>query len=161
MFNKENFISATFADQDRRYVEVLYAHNDEVHPFVVDFEDTENSDTKRLLDIHDLESIELLTAQTKKEERESFEKMVMGIAKREGLIPENTVEVSKDSNYVSLDSLVFEWDENNEEQKEALFQLKLKMFDMKHVQDSKKKAAKTNLRKAQTPLDVLVAYSKF
>ena len=110
MFNKENFVSATFIDQDRRYIEVLYTHDDEVHPFVVDFEDTENSDTKRLLDIHDLESIELLTAQTKKEERESFEKMVMGIAKREGLIPENTVEVSKDSNYVSLDSLVFEWD---------------------------------------------------
>ena len=161
MFNKENFISATFADQDKRYVEVLYAHNDEVHPFVVDTQDTDNPDTKRLFEFQDWESIELLTVQTKKEERKSFENTVLEIAKRDGLIPDTTLELSKDSDYISLDTLVFEWDEDNEKQKEALFQIKLKMFDMKHVKSSKKKAAKTNLRKAQTPLDVLVAYSKF
>ena len=60
-----------------------------------------------------------------------------------------------------LDDLIFNWNKEDEKQKELLFQLKLKMFDMKHVQDSKKKTSKTSLRKAQTPLDALVAYSKF
>ena len=162
MFNKENFLGASFTGEGKTYVEVLYKHEDgKTHPFVIDINDVDHPNTKELFNIIDLETIEMMTAQRIREERESFEKMVMGIAKREGLIPENTVEVSKDSNYISLDSLVFEWDEDNEEQKEALFQLKLKMFDMGHIQDSKKKTAKTALRKSQTPLDALVAYSKF
>ena len=162
MFNKENFVSATFADRDLRYVEVLYNHNKEIHTFVVDLLDTKNPDTQRLLDIHDFESIESLTVQTKKEERESFESLVLELAKRDGLLPQEQKEQKEQEDpKISLEDLIFNWDEKNEEQKESLFQLKLKIFDMKKIQKSKNKSVKTSLRKAQTPLGALVAYSKF
>ena len=154
MFNKENFISATFADQDRRYVEVLYAHNDEVHPFVVDTLDQDNPDTKRLFEFQDYDTLLESSWQSMRQQRKEFEKTVLQIAKAEGLIP------SEKPNETYLDELVFEWDKDNEKHKEALFNLKIRMFEMEHVEKSKKAKAKTDLRKAETPLDALVIYKK-
>ena len=162
MFSSENFINAIFSDQEKTTVEVFYKHVDgSTQTQHVDINGENNPDIKKLLDIVDLEQIEMDTIDLKRREREAYEQEVLRIAKNEGLIPETSIEVSKDSNYISLDSLVFEWDESSEKHKEALFQLKLKIFDIEHVQESEKKAAKTTLRKAQTPLDALVAYSKF
>ena len=63
MFNSENFISATFVDQDRRYVEVLYTHDDEVHPFVVDIEDKDNPDVTRLFELYSMDELHESTYQ--------------------------------------------------------------------------------------------------
>lgn len=161
MFDNDNFYNATFTDSENRNVEVVYVHDKMLNTFVVDLQDVDNPDTKRLLEITDIEQIQVNTVQKRTDERKAFEETVMQIAKTEGLLPDTTVEISKDQKYITLDQLIFEWDESDEKQKEALFQIKLKMFDMDHVQKSKKKSAKTNLRKAKTPLETMVAYSKF
>ena len=51
--------------------------------------------------------------------------------------------------------------EENTEQKEQLFKLKLKLFEEDVVKSSKKRTAKTDLRKAETPVEAIAAYAKF
>ena len=58
-------------------------------------------------------------------------------------------------------NMLFEFDPEDEVQKEDLFKLKLKMFEQPQVENSKKQKLKADLRKASTPLDSIYAYSKF
>ena len=173
MFNKENFVSATFADRDLRYVEVLYNHNKEIHTFVVDLLDTENPDTQRLLNTQDFESIEALTEKTKKEERESFEGLVLELAKRDGLVVDakelqNKSEIIKEVEVVrepeissSFKVLFEEHDYDDEKIKEQLFKTKLIAFELDEVKNSKKRKMKSELRTAKTFKEVLEIALKF
>ena len=60
----------------------------------------------------------------------------------------------------SLD-LLFEFDPENDEQKEALFKLKLKIFEEEKVKNSKSKVNKSAIRKALTPLEAIATFAKF
>ena len=61
----------------------------------------------------------------------------------------------------SMDDLIFNFDGNDNEQKEQLFKLKLKLFEIDAVKSSKKRTAKADLRKAETPVEAIAAYAKF
>ena len=61
----------------------------------------------------------------------------------------------------SLDQLIFNFNANDNEQKEQLFKLKLKLFEEDVVKSSKKRTAKADLRKAETPVEAISAYAKF
>ena len=149
MFTKDTLINAVFTSDENRYVEVLYSHNNERHPFVVDTNDSENPDTKRLLEIQDLDQIMENTLAAKKEERRQFESLVIDIAERDGLIVSEKTAVKVD--FPHLVRLIFE-DEENEDH---LFALKLALFELDVVKNSKAKKRKTDLRKAKTKTEVL------
>ena len=53
------------------------------------------------------------------------------------------------------------FDPDNNEHKEQLFKLKLKVFEQEVVTKSKAKTKKAAVRKAKTPLQVLSAYESF
>ena len=57
--------------------------------------------------------------------------------------------------------MIFNFDEEDETHKEDLFKLKLKMFEQEHVENSKSKSHKTDIRKAKTPAEAIAAYQKF
>ena len=58
-------------------------------------------------------------------------------------------------------NLIFDFDPEDEKQKEDLFKLKLKMFEQPQVEKSKSKNLKSDIRKASTPLETILAYTKF
>ena len=58
-------------------------------------------------------------------------------------------------------NIIFEFDPENTAHKEELFKMKLKMFENEVVKSSKKRKAKTEIRKAETPLEALKAYVTF
>ena len=58
-------------------------------------------------------------------------------------------------------NLIFDFDPEDEKQKEDLFKLKLKMFEQPQVEKSKSKNLKSDIRKASTPLETILAYAKF
>ena len=60
----------------------------------------------------------------------------------------------------NVDEMIFEFDESDKSKKEDLFKLKLKIFERDEVKDSDDRATKAEIRKAKTPLEVLVAYKK-
>ena len=66
----------------------------------------------------------------------------------------------EDEKQGSLD-LIFEFDPEDTAQKEELFKLKLRMFENDVVKSSKKRKAKTEIRKAETPIQALKAFASF
>ena len=58
----------------------------------------------------------------------------------------------------SLD-ILFDFDAENADHKEVLFKLKLKIFEQESVKNSKKRKAKTEIRKAENPLEAIRAYA--
>ena len=58
-------------------------------------------------------------------------------------------------------NLIFDFDPEDEKQKEDLFKLKLKMFEQPQVEKSKSRKLKSDIRKASTPLETILAYTKF
>ena len=58
-------------------------------------------------------------------------------------------------------NLIFDFDPEDDKQKEDLFKLKLKMFEQPQVEKSKSKNLKSDIRKASTPLETILAYTKF
>ena len=58
-------------------------------------------------------------------------------------------------------NIVFDFDPENNDHKEVLFKLKLKMFEQEEVKSSRKRTAKTEIRKANTPVEAIKAYAKF
>ena len=58
-------------------------------------------------------------------------------------------------------NLIFDFDPEDEKQKEDLFKLKLKMFEQPQVEKSKSRKLKSDIRKAITPLETILAYTKF
>lgn len=58
----------------------------------------------------------------------------------------------------SLD-ILFDFDAENADHKEVLFKLKLKIFEQESVKNSKKRKAKTEIRKAKTPVEAIRAYA--
>ena len=62
---------------------------------------------------------------------------------------------------LNIEDLIFNFDPEDSEQKEELFKLKLIFFDRDEVKSSKKRKAKTDLRKAESPLEAIVLYNSF
>jgi hypothetical protein len=86
--------------------------------------------------------------------REEFREAFHNYAQR------NNVEVESDNDNILLNAM-FEFDHENEKHKDILFKLKLKMFEQEVVKKSKKRTAKTNIRKSETPIEAIKIYSSF
>ena len=115
-----------------------------------------------LLQEFSYESLDECTRNRNEAFREQFRQAFQDYAQRnkveifEEVIVKKEVEVEDGP----LD-LIFEFDSDNEIHKDILFRLKLKMFEQEVVQKSKKKKAKTDIRKAETLGGALKAYCEF
>ncbi len=55
---------------------------------------------------------------------------------------------------------VFDWDKDDKQMQELMFRMKLRIFEKESVKDSKNQDAKALIRKAEEPIDVLIAYAR-
>ena len=81
----------------------------------------------------------------------------MKIAEEEKVVPEVIAELSTPFFKEVFD---FFYDYSEEKGKEMLFNFKLFIFEKKFVKDSKDTDTKAEMRKAQTPMDVMNAVMK-
>ena len=95
MITKENLIGAYFIDNDRQNIEILTTSEDkkQIIPTIIPFDEKSES-FKELTSVVSLDQIHENTYQKKKEEQKIFEGKVMEIAKRDGLIVDDTKIVS-------------------------------------------------------------------
>jgi len=115
-----------------------------------------------LLQEFSYESLDECTKNRNEATHEQFSQAFQDYAQR------NKVEIFEDSivkKEVDIEEepldLIFEYDPENEVHKDILSRLKLKMFEQEIVQKSKKRKAKTDIRKAETLEQALKAYSEF
>lgn len=152
---KENFISARYIDNEKKIVEILYKMGDKNIPHIIEH-DTEHPDWQQLMTITNLDDIHLTTHNFIKQSQKDFKKMVMKIAKEDGLVKEVVAELS-----TKFYDEVFEFFFNyNDKQKEMLFNFKLFIFEKEFVKNSTDTETKAVMRKAQSPIEVMNAVMK-
>tara|TARA_B100001175_G_C19449258_1_gene610428 strand:- start:841 stop:1305 length:465 start_codon:yes stop_codon:yes gene_type:complete len=152
MFNTDNFVSARFTNNARNLVEVLYTHDDEIHPFMLDINDKDNPDIIRLFEIYSMDELHESTYQFVQDQQKGFEQAVMSIAERDGLVSKLAGD-----DWETILNMLFTDIENEDH----LFALKLALFEMDVIKKSKAKKKKTDLRKAKTKIEVLKVAFQF
>ena len=150
MITKDNLISAYFIDDARENIEVLTTSDDKkkVIPTIIPF-DENNHLFKELTSIITVDQLHEDTYQKKKKEKEIFEQKVIQIAKKDGLLVDDT---KIDSNsFNKLVKAIFEQGDNEDH----LFALKLALFEMPSIRDSKKEETKKKLRQSKNKIEAL------
>tara|TARA_B100001029_G_scaffold159604_1_gene147036 strand:- start:197 stop:676 length:480 start_codon:yes stop_codon:yes gene_type:complete len=150
MITKENLIGAYFIDDDRKNIEVLTTSEDkkQIIPFILPF-DENNISFKELTSIITVDDLHENTYQKKKDEQKIFEKKVIEIAKKDGLLVDDTKIDSK--SYNKLVKAIFEQGENEDQ----LFALKIALFEVTEIRDSKNDELKKKLRQSKNKIDTL------
>lgn len=148
---KEHLIKAYFVDEDRKIIEVLYTSNNfkETHSHIVEY-DVNHPDCQALLKVMNLDDLHESTYQQKKEERKLFEEEAIKIAKKSGMVFDmNRLDTKF---YPVMVKSIFE-DSDNEDH---LFALKLALFEVEQIRDSKNDELKKKLRQSKTKSDCLI-----
>ena len=147
---KDNFLSAYFIDDERKNIEILTTTEDKksVITTIIPFEQNHPSYVA-LTKYISIDQLHEETYNKKKKEREVFEQKVIEIAKRDGLLVDNS---KIDSGlFPTLVKAIFE-DEKNEDH---LFALKLALFEIDKIRDSSNDELKKKLRQSQTKVEAL------
>ena len=151
-FLKDNLITAYFIDNDRENIEILVRSQDqksvftEITPF-----DENNEQWKILSKFINIDQLHEATYQKKKTEQEEFEKSVIRIAEKEGLIFESESKTIDTKFYPKILNALLE----NNDNVDQIFALKLAFFETKQISESSNNEAKKKLRQVKTKLDVL------
>ena len=150
MITKENLIGAYFIDNDRKNIEVLTTSEDkkQIIPTIMPF-DENNPMFKELTSIITVDQLHENTYQKKKDEQKIFETKVMEIAKKDGLLVDDTKIDSK--SYNKLVKAIFEQGENEDQ----LFALKIALFELPNIGNSKNDELKKKLRQSKNKIDTL------
>ena len=150
MITKENLIGAYFIDNDRKNIEVLTTSEDkkQIIPTIMPF-DENNSTFKELTSVITVDDLHENTYQKKKDEQKIFEQKVMEIAKKDGLLVDDTKIDSK--SYNKLVKAIFEQGDNEDQ----LFALKIALFEVAEIRDSKNNELKKKLRQSKNKIETL------
>jgi hypothetical protein len=149
-FLKDNFLNAYFIDNERQNIEILSTSEDKqsVVNNIIPY-DVKHPYFIALSKVCNVDQIHENTYNKKKKEREIFEQKVIEIAKRDGLLLDNT---KIDSNYFStVIKAIFTESENTDH----IFALKLALFELNEIKDSTNEELKKKLRQAKTKIEVL------
>jgi len=150
MITKENLIGAYFIDNDRQNIEILTTSEDkkQIIPTIIPF-DKNNPSFKELTSVISVDDLHENTYQKKKDEQKIFETKVMEIAKRDGLVVDD--ERVDQNSFQKLIKAIFEQGENEDH----LFALKLALFELPAIRDSKNDELKKKLRQSKNKIDTL------
>tara|TARA_B100002019_G_scaffold252209_1_gene233034 strand:- start:5658 stop:6137 length:480 start_codon:yes stop_codon:yes gene_type:complete len=150
MITKDNLISAYFIDDARQNIEILTTSDDKkkVIPTIIPF-DENNHMFKELMSIITVDQLHEDTYNKKKNEKKIFEQKVIEIAKKDGLLLDDTKIDSK--SYNKLVKAIFEQGENSDQ----LFALKIALFELDKIRDSKNDELKRKLRQSKNKIDTL------
>ena len=147
---KDNFIDAYFIDEERENIEILTTSEDKkgVIPTIVPFNE-EHEGFKALSSKMSVDDLHERTYGKKKDERKVFEEQLIRIAKRDGLVFD---EAKVDTKFfpTMINAIV-----ENPDNEDHLFALKLALFEVDKIRDSKDTELKSVIRKGKTKAEVL------
>ena len=147
---KEHFITAHFCDSERQNIEILMTNEDKsmTIPYVIPF-DEKDVKFQALQTVFTVDQLHEATYQQKKQQRKDFEETVLKIAKQDGLIMDSNKIDTKF--YPKVVDAIFGDDDNLDH----VFALKLAIFELDKVKDSKKEDLKKKLRQSKTKKDII------
>lgn len=148
------FLNAHFTDNERSTVRAFWADNDtsDIYEAIVEVKESD-AQWKELLEHTTINELHENTYKYIQDSQRVIKEQVVSIAKEEGWIYEVNTENSRAAVKVLLSNIFSDFDP--EEGKEDLFFLKLEVFDLEFVRETKDRKAKAEIRKAATPAKVL------
>ena len=150
MITKENYITATFIDNERKNIEVLLKDDksEKVISYIIEY-NPDHPNCQDLLKLVDLDTLHENTYQKIQTEKKNFEDVALNIAKKNGLVFD---ELKLDTKfYPTLIKAMFAELENEDH----LFALKLALFEVEKIRDSKNDELKKKLRQSKNKIEVL------
>ena len=144
------FLTAHFINNEKTTVASQWEDDKGIVRETVTEAEEGNPDWEEILTHITLDKIHENTSNNIKEAHKEFKELVIKIATEDGLI-QQVNQVEKTKLWPSLIESVFTGDDNEED----LFALKLALFEVKKIRDSKNAAVKTKLRKSKTKFDIL------
>ena len=147
---KEHFLTAHFIDNERQNIEILMTNEEKTKtiPYYIPF-DEKDVKFQALQSVMSVDQLHEATYQRKQQERKGFEDMVLQIAKKDGLIMDSNKIDTKF--YPKVVEAIFGDDENLDH----VFALKLAIFELNEIKDSKKDDLKKKLRQSKTKKDII------
>ena len=147
---KDHFITAHFVDNERQNIEILMTNEDKsaTIPYVIPF-DEKDVKFQALQTVMTVDQLHEATYQAKKQQRKDFEDTVLQIAKQDGLIMDSNKIDTKF--YHKVVEAIFGDDENLDH----VFALKLAVFELNEIKDSKQEELKKKLRQSKTKKDII------
>ena len=155
MFNKDNFVEATFIDTERKNIEVLTKSDDgeSVIPTIIPFNE-ENHMFKELMEVTTLDKLHEDTYNKKKSESELYKQEVMRIAKEDGLLSTIAIEENKEDYFSSiLDGIT-----KKQTDEDHLFAFKIAAFEnLEQINESDDIEGKKKIRQAKNKIELFRA----
>jgi len=147
---KEHFLTAHFIDNERQNIEILMTNEEKTKtiPYYIPF-DEKDVKFQALLSVMSVDQLHESTYQRKQQERKGFEDMVLQIAKKDGLIMDSNKIDTKF--YPRVVEAIF----GDEENLDHVFALKLAIFELDAIKDSKKEELKKKLRQSKTKREII------
>lgn len=156
---QHELLSARFADNDRKNILILWI-DPETKEIAEEIIESKQSDSsfQHLMTLTNLESVHEQTREYFIEQQKQFKETVKKIAEEEGLlVSEDNFNNQKSKIFLREVSKIFTNDLTDEE----LFSLKLAVFEMPELKESKDRKKKSDLRKAKTGPEVMKAAFAF
>ena len=147
---KEHFLTAHFIDNERQNIEILMTNEEKTKtiPYYIPF-DEKDVKFQALQSVMSVDQLHEATYQRKQQERKGFEDMVLQIAKKDGLIMDSNKIDTKF--YPRVVEAIF----GDEENLDHVFALKLAIFELDAIKDSKKEELKKKLRQSKTKKEII------
>jgi len=155
MFNKDNFIEASFIDNDRKNIEVLTKSDNgkNLIPTIIPYDES-NHMFKELMELITIDKLHEDTHNKKKEEARLFEEQVMRIAKKSGMISDIAKEESNDEFFANIVNAVIK----KQDDEDHLFALKIAAFEnIKQINESDDVEGKKKIRQAKNKIELFRA----
>ncbi len=157
---KDHFIDAYFIDNERENIEVQTTSPDgkSVYATVIPFEKpgedgkypSGGESLEALKSVMSVDDLHERTFNKKKEEKKLFDEQVMRIAKKDGLILDETKVDPK--HFPSVINAIINEDTNEDH----LFALKLALFEVNAISESKDEEAKSAIRKSTSKSETMM-----
>jgi len=152
MFNKDNFIEASFIDNERQNIEILTKSEDgkTVIPTVIPYDENNNM-FKELMTIKTIDQLHEDTHNKKKEEGRLFKEEMLRIAKQDGIIG---MELNGDKYFANIVDAVIK----KQDDEDHLFALKIAVFEnIKQISESDDVEGKKKIRQAKNKIELFRA----
>ena len=159
MFNKDNFVEASFIDNDRKNIEVLTKSDDgeAVIPTIIPFNE-ENHMFKELMEVTTLDKLHEDTHNKKKAESELYKQEVMRIAKEDGLLSSMVSNVAKEESNDEYFTSIIDAITTKQDDEDHLFAFKIAVFDqIKQISESDNVEGKKKIRQAKNKIELFRA----
>jgi hypothetical protein len=149
-------IEAYYSNPEKTLIEIIYKEGEKAYSYYLE-QNSNSQDYKDLIQEYSIEKILNSTTERLNNYRQQLKKVVSDYQKKALEKSENEVDRLREKFFDPL----INFDKNNQIHQEFMFSLKLKIFDLDKIKNSKDEETKTVIRNSKTILEILNAYNKF